>query len=311
MSYAFTIATRSFAVATALAITGCATANQWPDPKVVQFAPKPAQDPIELAAADLNAGRPGLAIQSLEKVLAQQPQSDRALKLLGTAFDSIGRHDLARTYFLRALAQVPASAELLHSIGYSYYLEQRYEEAAVYLRRAVASGDSQIEPLARGRLMVIESRIADTQPDPIVNVRVMLRRTGERTYELYTRCGDCTSPATMAEPAQSETAAGQQEGMPRYEISNGAGREKLAARIGHYLSAKGLQPYYLTNAANFGYVRTTLVYPQGAEKAAERVAATLPFKPLMSLGRGQDHVRLILGADILTFDAQNLKATRL
>lgn len=93
------------------------------------------------------------------------------------------------------------------------------------------------------------------------------------------------------------------------EVSNGAGRNKLAARMRHYLEEKGLPVSFLTNAASFDNERTIIFYKPGQRQAAKRFADALPIvvELVQSDGNYAD-IRIRLGADILDFDKRVLYA---
>ena len=311
---------RSALLATVIVLAGCATRPDWPEPQITELAPVPTGDRrADVALKYLKQGDPGLAIAELQKIATDGASSNRVLNLLGAAYDQIGRHDLARDYFKRALVLQPESAEILHNIGYSYYLESKYEEARVYFRQAVGSADPEIQAQARGRLMVIASRLPERVPE--MQVRQVsdagLVRTGERSYELRTSCGDCErEKSTATAPVQSTTVARQTplavvpavpELRSTLEVSNGAGRRKLAARVGGYLLRQGIAPQHISNADNFQYARTVVVYPQSAAETATRLAAALPVDVVLELRSDATRVRLILGADILSFDQATLQ----
>jgi hypothetical protein len=93
----------------------------------------------------------------------------------------------------------------------------------------------------------------------------------------------------------------------RVEVSNGAGRNKLAARMRSYLESKGLTVSYLTNAASFGNQRTAIFYKPGMRTEAEQFARQLPvFADLVEMDKYYAHIRVRLGRDILDFDKDTL-----
>jgi hypothetical protein len=125
-------------------------------------------------------------------------------------------------------------------------------------------------------------------------------------------------PAPPAKPQASETlavrstpptqqAATHANEPLKVEISNGAGRNKLAARMRSYLTSKGLPVSYLTNAASFKNRSTAIFYKPGHRPAAERFAKQLPIAvELHEVTESYADVRIRLGADILEFDTRSL-----
>jgi hypothetical protein len=99
---------------------------------------------------------------------------------------------------------------------------------------------------------------------------------------------------------------------PKVEISNGAGRNKLAARMRQFLEGKGLPVSFLTNAASFDNDRTTIFYKPGQRAVAERFAGQLPIAvELVQSNANYADIRIRLGADILDFDKRVLYAAKM
>ena len=95
------------------------------------------------------------------------------------------------------------------------------------------------------------------------------------------------------------------------EVSNGAGRNKLAARVRAYFERKGLPVSFLTNAENFGFQHTKIFYKRGERSAAENFARQLPIPvQLIEVSGYFADIRVLLGADILNFDRNTLYAAK-
>lgn len=87
------------------------------------------------------------------------------------------------------------------------------------------------------------------------------------------------------------------------EVSNGAGRNRMAARVGGYLTVHGAIVGRLKNAASFDNAQTVLFHRPEGEAEALRVAALLPVTvALQADGALECSVRLQLGRDLLPFD---------
>lgn len=122
-----------------------------------------------------------------------------------------------------------------------------------------------------------------------------------------------TDSLVTAVQASAETVrgvTGKIESPPlKVEVSNGAGRNKLAARMRDYLASKGLAVSYLTNAANFKHRTTAIFYKPGNHAAAQRFAKQLPIPvELVEMNGHYADVLIRLGADILEFDRKTLYA---
>jgi Tfp pilus assembly protein PilF len=111
------------------------------------------------------------------------------------------------------------------------------------------------------------------------------------------------TPFKVAEKQKSNAAPAAAAETLRVEVSNGAGRNKLAARMRSYLESKGLPVSYLTNAASFDNHRTAIFYKPGMRAEAERFAKQLPVSAeLVEMDKYYAHIRVRLGGDILNFD---------
>jgi len=95
------------------------------------------------------------------------------------------------------------------------------------------------------------------------------------------------------------------------EVSNGAGRNKLAARMRAYLESKGLPVAFLTNAESFRNRHTTIFYKRGNRSAAESFAQHLPIAvQFVEVSGYFADIRIRLGTDILKFDSNTLYAAK-
>jgi len=110
------------------------------------------QDPLEEGRALLVTGQYGLAIDSLSRVLHDQPDSVRALNLIAEAYDRLHRYDLADRYHAKALEIDPNSVAALNNWGFSYLVRGDKARAKDLLERAVAVKGDQPVVLANLRL---------------------------------------------------------------------------------------------------------------------------------------------------------------
>lgn len=141
-------------------------------------------------------------------------------------------------------------------------------------------------------------------PQPPGGDNLAVRGTAERQGT------DSLAGVVKASAERARGVTGKVESPPlKVEVSNGAGRNKLAARMRDYFTSKGLAVSYLTNAANFRHRTTAIFYKPGKHAAAERFAKQLPIP--VELVEADGHyadVLIRLGADILEFDRKTLYA---
>ena len=87
------------------------------------------------------------------------------------------------------------------------------------------------------------------------------------------------------------------------EISNGAGRRYMAARMGRYLGGHGLVGAHLTNARSFTNKISVLYFKPGRIANAKSLSGVLPISPELRRNTVLDaDLRLVLGGDLLNFD---------
>ncbi len=93
------------------------------------------------------------------------------------------------------------------------------------------------------------------------------------------------------------------------EVSNGAGRNRMAARMRTYLTGEGFIVGRITNADHFEHETTTIFYRPGLRTHAQELAAILPAKiTLQERSALATGLRLELGRDLLGFDSARAKA---
>lgn len=91
------------------------------------------------------------------------------------------------------------------------------------------------------------------------------------------------------------------------EVSNGAGRNKLAARTRGYLGSNGISVGRLTNAEHFNFANSTIFYRKGYGDKAREIADMFPMPvDLKVIKEQRSHIRILLGADSLEFDSMRL-----
>ncbi len=86
------------------------------------------------------------------------------------------------------------------------------------------------------------------------------------------------------------------------EISNGNGITGLAGKSAKFLKSQGFSVNRITNAPNFGYQTSIILYRDGCLKLANEIAEILPgsqeVQKVADLGRPGIGVRLVLGGDL-------------
>ena len=94
-----------------------------------QLSSDEAEVRLSLATVYNGIGRPRDAIAELERVLALQPTSDRAHRLLGDIYAASGKTSEAEAQFAAAIKIRPEYWATYRSLGYLLMKERRYDEA--------------------------------------------------------------------------------------------------------------------------------------------------------------------------------------
>ena len=105
-------------------------------------------------------------------------------------------------------------------------------------------------------------------------------------------------PVPLTFAAMGRVGTGKQ--VSKLEVSNGNGTAGMAASVGRWLAAQGLQSSSLTDQRPYTQVQTLVQFRNGHEQAAMRVARSLPGggKALLVPTQGlRADVRVVLGRD--------------
>ena len=90
------------------------------------------------------------------------------------------------------------------------------------------------------------------------------------------------------------------------EISNGNGVNRMAARVGNYLSKKGVKITRLTNAEHFNYEETMIYYPWGHLQDAFKIAQEIPgyqnMERLKTPDQKSGKIKVRIGRDLVPYD---------
>ena len=158
-------------------------------------------------------------------------------------------------------------------------------------------------PIAAGEIAAPAPRhIEVAAADPIADVPVTANEIAAPALR-HIEVAAADAKTAMPAPASNIDARA-----PFLEVSNGAGRLRMAARMREFLADKGLETQRLTNADNFRHMTSTIFYREGWEAAAAELAKLFPagINMIQVVDQRAD-VRLELGGDLLDFDHQLIK----
>jgi Tfp pilus assembly protein PilF len=185
----------------------------------------------------------------------------------------------------------------------SPWQDPRTQDAAP--KPVTESGPESSNPLqqvAGGQKSLSDS---DQQTTPPANADAVATATDSES-DKQPKGSDQLAALAPVEPDFSGHGPRQDGDMPRVlEISNGAGRLAMAARMEEHFKSLNIPLVNLTNAISFTNEKTVLYFKPGFEGAAMRVSLLLPLRPeLRSNPALVPDLRLVLGGDMLDFDRQ-------
>ncbi len=285
-----------------------------------------------LAASYDRLGRFDLSERIYRRALARNPTSSQTLNNLGYSYLLQGKFDLALVYLrdadslaagneiiqsnrqaAEAAAGMPPSAAPARGEEGEPALERR-AIPAVWVERSTPAVQTLItrpspEFMIAARESGVDPRLTSHHggllenavyiPDPIISP--------EPPQRAMVQSASYEPSADAAEAALDvlKTAAPTGEAAPLIEVSNGAGRLGMAARLKTFLERKGLTVGRLTNAESYNNHETTIFYRQGWSDFARRLAALLPAEIRFAVApEGRSDIRVRLGGDLLDFDGR-------
>lgn len=285
-------------------------------------------------------GRYDLAGNYFQRALSIEPKSAQTLNNIGFSYMLQGKLDDAAEYLKRAFAHDQGDEAITANLAALGKLDEAEQEKVVAEVKApsnflplariervsekVQSLIVSIDPvpeveekaiplrgmkkfLGRSRLMVA-SWTADGKPVPgrakaLSRTVMTLSRSVKRDFVHVVKAAAGLHRVGMG----ASVGAGKIDGAGlkgvRIEVTNGAGRNEMAARMRSYMDTRGVRVRWLTNAKRFDKKKSVISYRKGFRKEAEALANLLPISVGIVATKGQRaDVRLRLGADLLEFD---------
>lgn len=183
----------------------------------------------------------------------------------GKAHLKSGHLGLAARAFHAAIARGQDTVKTLNALAATYDLLRRFDLSAEYYDRALLRDPNSVQTLNNmGYSYLLQNDLA---------------------------------------PASRYLAAAQKLDLARVEVSNGAGRRHMAARMRAYLQSKDISVVRLTNAESFSNMTTVIFYRSGFKTEADAIARLLPEPVTLKYSHdGENPVRVRLGGDFLDFD---------
>lgn len=330
---------RAVLMALLLVVAGCSTSDWSARARADMAGPLPAgtaHDAYERGKTHLRLGQFGLALEAFRTALRWDQAPVDSLNGIGVTYDELGRFDISRRYFQQALELDPESPQTLNNFGRSLLRQGKVEAAlALFEGAARSAGDNgvimaNLELTGRRLAHADEQTVNEATPtgaaerlppwveltsigmQTLVTIPAHPRNAGERTPQhwaahvasLEAASGDGGARAVPALASRrAESPDPEAASAPRLEVSNGAGRRHMAARMRTYLARHGLEVDRLTNAESFAYQDSIIFFRPGRLARAKEVAELLPHPVRLEEKADQwSEVSLRLGGDLLDFD---------
>jgi Flp pilus assembly protein TadD len=229
-----------------------------------------------LGYACILQGKNAEAVETLKQAIALGCDNKQTHNNLGLAYGLSGQIELAMQEF-----EHTGSKAFAHTlVAKIYYDKGQFDEAKEQYAKAL-----ELDP---------DSALSQKG----FEVSALLNRFGAVLTEVKRMV------AMPGRPAKTETSrdASQSFANVNMEVSNGNGVDHMAKNIARYLKEQGFMVVRLTNADNFGYRETTLLYRPEYAEATRELAEHLPgiptLKEVKKLDRPDVGIKMVLGRDL-------------
>ena len=271
--------------------------------QAVALAPELTHVRSNLGYVLMLAGKPDEAVLELKAAVLQDSGNPTAMANLR---DAVGQRDAARNSSATAGASTVTKPV---AIAFSNSTET-----------VMVSRTAPVEPVEPvGAMIKVEvptaagvSKPVDAGEVPALSTLAVLRVIDQPTIAWGQQPAVVAVPEPVLNPvsffplppvpltfaAMGRVGTGQQ--VSKLEVSNGNGTAGMAASVGRWLAAQGLQASSLTDRRPYTQVQTLVQFRNGHEEAAMRVARSLPGggKALLVPTQGlRADVRVVLGRD--------------
>jgi Flp pilus assembly protein TadD len=240
-----------------------------------------------LAYALILQGKNGEAIDALKQAIGMGSDSTLTHNNLGLAYAFSGQFDLAMKEF-EYTGNTAFAHELLAKI---HYQKGRFDKAKKHYSEALA-----------------------LDPDSASSQKGMEASTLLGKFDAA--LAQLKQAIRPSESAQTETSRDAPKSLSNVgmELSNGNGVNNMAKNMGRYLNEKGFHIVRLTNADNFKYRKTTLLYKPEFNEASRELAEQLPDVPALQEVKQFDRpnigMKIVLGRDLVAHKDVILKEKR-
>lgn len=310
--------TRAYAALSAVLILGaCSTAELEVRSATSHAgaAPGTANQHLEAATNHFQAARYGLALEQFRLALRSGPASRVALNGMAATYDMLGRHEVAQGFYRRALVQFPNDPRTLNNLGYSFLVQKQFERAERYLSLALELAREPEHSSLIERNLGLAKYLGERGKQPAPSAAE--ERSADRSTTGASLVGASSQVYRLMtlnrreRPADAFPSPRDRNRPLSVEVSNGAGRRGMAARLARHVSRSGTPVDRITNADTFSHRRSVIYYRRGFRSHAQAIAALMPVEIDLRLKDDQaSDIRVRLGGDALNFDRTLIVAER-
>ena len=286
-------------------------------------------------------GNPDSAIKAFQKAIALDGGNDRYHNNLAMAYAEKEQFDLAFKEFKKA----GDDSKAYYNLAQVSYGKGNYREAAINLGKGIAESFSKKDkakgPTTDGGLSetdlhgkpehvasaspIIISIDRGEQPDTGKEGEVLLCSiVPEAGNEIVEQAEDVHRTVVFVPMPKSDKIVNSEEKTDQkehhtpheagVEVLNGNGVNRMATRVGVYLSDRGFLVLPPRNADNFNHPETRIYYCIGFLQDAYRVAQQIPGYQNMDKAeqfeRSNTKIKVLIGKDLIPFDKIFIKTHR-
>jgi hypothetical protein len=276
-------------------------------------------------------GNPDAAIAEFQRAIALNGENERYHNNLAMAYGEKGQFDLAFEEFKKA----EGGPKAYRNLALLLYRKGHFKEAATNLGKALAASfpktdnekgvaaiEARTEPDRQGRsehqvfarpiISIDRGEQSDTgKEDEVVTKTVpeageAMVEQAEDAFQTVVLVPIPKSKSMVISKGKTEQKEPDTPPEAGVEVFNGNGVNRMAARVGGYLSERGFLVLSPKNADHFNHPETKIYYCIGYLQDAYRVAQVIPgyqnMEKTEQLKHANAKVKVLIGRDMIPFD---------
>ena len=270
-------------------------------------------------------GKLDLAIENLKKALDLDTGNELYRNNLGLAYAKSGQYMAAFAEF----KQIGLESKAHYNIAQLYYRGGFYKEAETHFEQAsalktsdpeterglkaaenlakIAGKDEEVSGGVGETSVYTEGKQKITASPAFSRIRILegtreqtVRIMETETLQLY----DQSQALELVSPEFSDTRK-ELKSETKIEVSNGNGVNRMARKVGNYLTGKGFALKYVCNASSFCHEETKIYYVKGYFQEACVLAERLPgwqrLEEVAEIRKGDAEISILIGKDLIHY----------